>query len=196
MALTRQNYTYKPLTGRFSIRVLELQPSRSHDADIQCSLREVSIDPSNRHLPRYNALSYVWGAEQGTIPVSCDGSRILVTPNCESALRYLRSKLRPITLWVDAICINQDDLIERAQQVAIMNEVYRRARKVIIWLGEETPQTAKWFRWARRFGILATTGRVLVTERHGWNSEWVAQLCRMLRVFCGGFPQTRILTNF
>lgn len=36
----------------------------------------------------------------------------------------------------DALCINQMDLNERAEQVAIMAEIYARAKQVVIWLGE------------------------------------------------------------
>lgn len=51
--------------------------------------------------------------------------------------------IRPI--WIDALCINQDNLEERSSQVALMNKVYSRAYIAIIWLGEpENEILSKW----------------------------------------------------
>lgn len=40
-------------------------------------------------------------------------------------------------IWVDALCINQEDDRERAGQVKIMGSIYQRARLVKVWLGKE-----------------------------------------------------------
>jgi hypothetical protein len=134
-------YTYKPLASSVNTRLLVLYPHASLDAALDCTLTEVSLNDS----PKYRALSYVWGAKFGTQPLLCDSSEIHITPNCESALRYLRRKNKTITLWVDAICINQKDTKERGQQVGIMGSIYREAYRVVIWLGAGSKKTARCF---------------------------------------------------
>jgi hypothetical protein len=60
-----------------------------------------------------------------------------ITSNLEAALQQLRLVDEPRVLWIDAICINQDDVHERSRQVWIMQEIYAKARQVIVWLGPE-----------------------------------------------------------
>ncbi|CZR65524.1 uncharacterized protein PAC_15424 [Phialocephala subalpina] len=94
---------------------------------------------------RYRALSYVWGSGMRSHALGCEGKKIFVTENCDRALRDLRDDTAPITLWVDAICINQKDPDERAQQVSLMSEIYRYADEVLIWLGEGSESMAYCF---------------------------------------------------
>lgn len=59
--------------------------------------------------------------------------------NLASALQYIRDKEEEVVLWADAICINQEDLDERSKQVQfVMDEVYKDAEEVLVWLGEES----------------------------------------------------------
>jgi len=60
----------------------------------------------------------------------------MVTANCEAALRRLRNANSKRILWVDAICINQDDPTERSQQVTLMRDIYRNASNILAWLGK------------------------------------------------------------
>jgi hypothetical protein len=69
-----------------------------------------------------------------------NGVRFLVTVNLEAALRELRIH-RPRALWVDAICINQENLSERSSQVRLMSTIYKTATHTAVWLGEETDQS-------------------------------------------------------
>lgn len=86
---------------------------------------------------QFEALSYTWGESlyDKYIEVQ-DHVRIPITDNLARALRRLRHRAEPKDLWIDAICINQSDLEERSQQVAYMGEIYNRAYRVIIWLGD------------------------------------------------------------
>lgn len=135
-----ESYSYQPLKYTVSIRVLDLQPASNFDAPIVIQLQE--RDLIARHSPRiprrgtYEALSYVWGSKIGNKPVYCDGKSILVTENCEAALRRLRRRYRPRRLWIDALCIDQSNTRERSSQVSLMEEVYRNASQVIVWAGE------------------------------------------------------------
>lgn len=58
-----------------------------------------------------------------------------VTLNLEAALRHIRKSSHAITLWVDAICINQNDVAEKNHQVEMMREIFSGAELVIAWLG-------------------------------------------------------------
>jgi hypothetical protein len=98
-----QKYSYRPLSSPRSTRVLLLQPDANRSAALHCSFKEMSMDATGEAKQRYNALSYVWGAKTGTRPLLCDGKTILITPNCESALRHLRHAKKLVALWVDAV---------------------------------------------------------------------------------------------
>jgi hypothetical protein len=54
------------------------------------------------------------------------------------ALRQLSKNDQNIVLWVDTICVNQSNLVERGNQVKIMGDIYRSATQAISWLGEAT----------------------------------------------------------
>jgi len=71
-----------------------------------------------------------------------EGQEAAVTQNCEAALRQLRKKSRSIRIWIDALCINQQNISERNQQVRMMEEIYRKAKHVRIWLN--TPASGTW----------------------------------------------------
>lgn len=98
-----------------------------------------------RLKPHYEALSYEWRDRVGLVPVPCSGRYMLVTPNLKSALTKIRLKDEVRTLWVDAVCINQEDVPERSQQVATMGSIFGDASPVIMWLGEEFLHTESGF---------------------------------------------------
>ncbi|PON26267.1 hypothetical protein TGAM01_v204743 [Trichoderma gamsii] len=90
----------------------------------------------------FEALSYQWGSPNnpGTAFVKpSTGNAIVATfsigKNLESALRHLRYTSKPRTLWIDAICINQNDNAEKAAQVIRMADIYSLAARVVVWLG-------------------------------------------------------------
>jgi hypothetical protein len=94
-------------------------------------------------IPKYEALSYVWGVERSPDPVmiksqSLKRSFLNVTQNLATALVYLRHRTERRVLWIDALCINQEDMEERSSQVARMAEIYRLAHRVVLWLGPES----------------------------------------------------------
>ena len=92
---------------------------------------------------KYHALSYCWGSQDRTRPVTCDGQTLNVTSNLESALKRLRSPNVPRTLWVDQLCLNQENVQEREQQVRQMADIYRHSCKVLIWLGDDGEDSRK-----------------------------------------------------
>src|SRR3954447_9300852 len=111
---------YKPLEfATFEFRLLDTLPCRrgeAEDSPVRCTLYHSSlIEP-----PAYRALSYCWGDPLVTKPIIIDGHVVQVTANLEAALRQLRA-LNLSAFWIDAICINQADLMERGLQVMRMD---------------------------------------------------------------------------
>ncbi|KAF4631122.1 hypothetical protein G7Y89_g7007 [Cudoniella acicularis] len=129
-----------------TIRLLKLRPGLVN-AVIKCELEVVDLEAR----PRFEALSYVWGNPNPPDIIICNGQQHFMTPNLALALRRLRSPYMNRTAWIDAICMNQEDLEERSQQVQLMRVIYSQAWRVIIWLGEDNGlaamaiQTIKWF---------------------------------------------------
>lgn len=83
------------------------------------------------------ALLYTWDGQRLSCEIECDGCVMLITPNCDAAIRNLRSGIEVQVLWIDSIYIDQSEEVgvERNSQVALMGEIYKSAAKVVIWLG-------------------------------------------------------------
>ncbi|OCK83998.1 HET-domain-containing protein, partial [Lepidopterella palustris CBS 459.81] len=128
-------YQYSPLLGLGRIRLLRLMPLGKTD-HIQCQLFDYPIEETGERTCLYEALSYVWGGLDKPRSISIGGYDLPVTTNLYAALLHLRDQFIERILWVDAICIDQDNLIERAQQVQFMGTIYCKAHRVIVWLGE------------------------------------------------------------
>lgn len=104
------------------------KPSRPR---VRCGMRRVSLDDA----PVYTGLSYVWGDSNERSLVLVDDREVSITTNLESALFHLRHASTTITLWIDALCINQSDDREKSASVQKMTMIYQNANHVIVWLG-------------------------------------------------------------
>ncbi|ORX96638.1 heterokaryon incompatibility protein-domain-containing protein, partial [Clohesyomyces aquaticus] len=126
----------KAAAQRTTIRLIELKPAFMGDS-ILCNMYSVSLQDN----PQFTALSYTWGESKKTHIIHVRGFEIPVTSNLCQALVRLRKPDRSITLWVDALCINQDHLEERNDQVKQMPKIYSAAQEVVAWLGESTKES-------------------------------------------------------
>ena len=133
--MVQSTYTHPQLSHDRSIRVLHLKPGKGKQP-LQCDLQEVFLDAS----PIYVALSYAWDSQHPTNPIECSGGIILITSNCAAAMARLRSEDVARSLWIDSICIDQNSLRERSQQVALMGDIYKSATQVVVWLGDGNPE--------------------------------------------------------
>jgi hypothetical protein len=97
------------------------------------SLRLVMRRQKLEDKPRFSAVSYVWGTATASVSVACNGKWILVTPTVFEMLDYLR--IHELPLWIDAICINQQDNAEKATQIPLMGRIYANAASALVWLG-------------------------------------------------------------
>jgi hypothetical protein len=124
---------YSPLDhGKRQIRLLRLLEQSPTCEALICELKVFSLDES----PQYTALSYCWGSEKASEDGFINRQIISVRPNLHSylILRYIEQEYGWI--FIDALCINQDDKTERQQQVLLMGDVYRTATRVVGWLGK------------------------------------------------------------
>lgn len=136
-------FIYKPLdtSNANSFRILKLQPG-DKDASIVCNLIHSRLDVRprrrrRRKQPAYEAISYVWGSSDMTIPITCNRKRIFITENLRDALVRVRLSDRPRMVWADSVCIDQDNLDEKGHQVQFMGKIYSNASKVLICLGND-----------------------------------------------------------
>jgi hypothetical protein len=150
VSITAQHIEYEPLATDFSFRLLRLNncPPGSNPQDLPCTIANYNLEEAPQVLP-FRALSYTWGPPFSEIReespynllarIECNGRPISITRNLYDALRAFRDSGMEDCIWVDAICINQQDPEERAQQVCNMNHIYERAAEVIVWLGTPRP---------------------------------------------------------
>lgn len=167
------HFCHDALSSPNAIRLIELVAGPWED-DVQCNIHIVDLSS----LPEYTALSYSWGDDpqddpgQPTIvsalfkafnPTAdffrCNGKIFPISTNLYNALRRLRDKSIKY-LWVDQICIDQSNIIERSDQVQKMGKIYSGARLVAIWLGEEDNYTIPAFNLIQKISELATESAV------------------------------------
>lgn len=130
-------YEYQRLPGSQFIRILTLHPSQRYGDSLHCRLETALLDNTSD----YRALSYCWSMnENGDVSqchsISVKGRSLAVSRNLFEGLKRIRSATGSVRIWVDAICINQNDTEERNAQVTCMASIYSLARSVIVWLGE------------------------------------------------------------
>jgi hypothetical protein len=130
---------YHLLSGESHIRVLQIDPNSVYcgalDAkNITCSLSEVDLRGCS-YDSAFTALSYAWGSEEDSRQITLNGVMIGIRRNHYDFLVHAITQGWTRQLWIDALCINQNDEKEKSKQVALMGEIYSRASQVLIWLG-------------------------------------------------------------
>lgn len=136
-----EEYQYEPIRPD-QIRILELWPGNPSDA-LYGRLRSVSVSDN----PGYYAISYAWGEPILSHTINLSGRSLGITPSLYGALCRLRQQRRRVAFWADAICINQNDTEEKSHQVHSMAQIFARAKKVCIWLGDDGSGNCK-IAWA------------------------------------------------
>ena len=126
---------YQPLNSTgYQIRLLDLKAGQDND-EIVCTLRHVDLVDK----PDYCALSYYWGAPVAASAlksITVDGTIVNIRPAVHSFLSSLVSHLQTLTVWLDVICIDQENNEERQSQVSLMSTIFGSARNVYVWLGD------------------------------------------------------------
>ena len=185
------------------IRLLKINESDtdiSSNYVVHCSLTIASLDDEEL---RFDALSYVWNDPSIRTEILVNGHTFLATASLAEALTTFRNRgLVSGYFWVDAICTNQCDLVERGQQIAMMGTIYRWARVVHIWLGMEDEYTERTFESMERLhsGELKASDAICeeslvkglkqLISRPWFSRIWVVQeaiVARVPLVHCGNF---------
>jgi hypothetical protein len=149
-SLINNSHVYSQLpTDPFATRVVRLKPGNNGDG-IQCDLVIETLDDLE-----FEALNYVWGVALWSHTIQVNAKPFFVTSNLYSALKELRQPDRKRLIWVDAMCINQQDNAEKTVQVQSMRDIYARASRTLIWLGNDTKATNSTFDLVRQLGTAA-----------------------------------------
>jgi len=138
---------YEPLTDPDGFRLLTVHSSTNKQSALRCTLKVASLKTAS-----YNALSYCWGQAKVTKPIGLNHTTIQASENLVSALYHIRDEREDLVIWIDAICINQDDINERSTQVQKMGSIYSGASTVICWLGPAMEDSYLAFRMIRLWG--------------------------------------------
>lgn len=198
-------FQYEPLDRkRKCIRLLEvLRPGNK--SIIECSLRTYTTEDA----PPYVALSYTWDRDNRFEYIACDGRFMRVGRNVWDVLSLYQFRAtdsdRCGLIWIDAICIDQDNIGERNHQVEQMSDIYSGAKSVIVWLGQsiddaevafhlvrvlEEPLTMNGDDLRRHTSLEQWRSIAHLLERPYWTRVWIAQEFipgKSIKIWCGAF---------
>jgi hypothetical protein len=130
-------YQYLPL-GEMEFRLVRVLPETM--STLKCEMCHRLLHDT---LEDYIAISYAWGDGLDMKQLVLEGTKVLVPTSLYDALRAIRQKKHEVLVWVDALCINQQDKDERATQVRLMGHIYSCAESVAIWLGPEADESTR-----------------------------------------------------
>ena len=168
------SFEHVPLSpNRHAFRLLRLV--KGGEDLIQCQLLESTL-ATPEDVRDYEALSYVWGSVSRPCEIKINGWKITVTKTVYLALRDLRYQEEDRFLWIDALCIDQENKEERGQQVQRMGLIYSKAKQVIIWLGESTYDTDYAMHYMKQLeneSIKHASRNQKITDEQ-WVSMWLA----------------------
>jgi hypothetical protein len=156
-----ERYIYNHLEP-WQTRILCLYPSGcssdGRDVPLSADLMVVTVSDAEDFLispdgaaVKYTALSYSWGRPALNETLTCNGKAMPISWSNAAALVALRKSSEPTYVWIDAICINQEDALEKSAQVARMLKIYRKAQSVTVWLGEPDADSLLAFAFIQEF---------------------------------------------
>lgn len=128
------------------IRLLGVEPGEFED-EIRCMVVVCDLE----RAPSFNAISYTWGDEQPQRYIYIDRRRFPVRLNCHYAIQQARNFAPGVPLWIDSVCIDQEDPEEKSVQVQIMGLIYAKASKVLACIGPSDEASIYLFTVMRRF---------------------------------------------
>lgn len=190
---------YRPLSETNSeIRLLKIA--------FEPGTRQICVEITHASLYdrdlTYAALSYCWGPPDRLEPISINGEEVCIRGSLHAFLTALCENERTHLLWLDSLCINQQDSRERNWQVRMMGGIYTNAVRVHVWLGEATPESDYFLSFLRHrrdprlqsspylpeHKIKAQNALPDVAQRPYWNRLWIIQeisLAVEVFIWCG-----------
>ncbi|KAF2745989.1 HET-domain-containing protein, partial [Sporormia fimetaria CBS 119925] len=131
-------YASLPLVNdNSSIRLLTVEPSGRFDAPLICQLGVAQLQPGLA----FEALSYTWGDATSRTRLTVNQNVLECTNELAKALRWLRTRTSRRTMWIDQLCINQNDGQEKEFQIPLMSKIYSSCSRTVIWIGEADSQS-------------------------------------------------------
>jgi len=131
-------YEALPLSSD-QIRILTLRASDFADAQLRCELVRVSL----KDEPAYLALSYTWGTKIESGNLLANNEAFSATVNLQIALEQFRNAEQDVHFWVDAICIDQENDVEKGEQLQMIRHIFSNAEATWVWLGPEADRSNK-----------------------------------------------------
>ncbi|CAM1506211.1 Fc.00g058520.m01.CDS01 [Cosmosporella sp. VM-42] len=138
----------------------------SLDKKEQQSPISLRLEHKSRRDVEYAALSYVWGDGIDQCRVSINGVAVSIFRNLYEALHQLLRQRVKSWLWIDAICINQQDDEEKSWQVNDMRAVFEEAQLVYYCLGPSANDSDFVMDQLKWFGREACEARILEFSEH------------------------------
>ncbi|PTB44715.1 hypothetical protein M441DRAFT_132363 [Trichoderma asperellum CBS 433.97] len=185
---------------RREFRLIALAPSAESE-NIECSLCSYSLDGS---YPEYTALSYAWGQNVRDKVIRLNGTQFPVGNNLWWFLHHMRLRNQYINFWIDAICIDQSNVMERNHQVQIMRKIYSNAQSVSVWLGKvdtssDSDVAMQWlatrtscelgnFNFDNFWSLRQAKAILAFCEMNYWRRVWIIQeimFAKEITIYCG-----------
>ncbi|KAH3987243.1 hypothetical protein HBH64_013210 [Parastagonospora nodorum] len=202
-----RTFVHKPLDEtKSSLRLVTVNSELSADGSIQCYVSHSTLDRAS-----YVCLSYRWGPIEDQMRININGAPFYVRRNLFEFLEMVRRM--PMTFyWIDAICIDQENVSERNHQIAQMGRIYSGAFLVYLWLGK-CAVMAPWlqhlknvknqrYQWPASLDFIREAHNNLGTclyNNEYWYRAWIAQEILLARtivvLLCGeSFKFTDLLS--
>ena len=178
-------YSYSPLDPKVkrAIRVIRISPDLEREK-LSCDIEHTSTSST------YSALSYTWGSAQGAQePILINGQSFTVRQNLYAFLCHARKYYAGKPLWIDALCINQDDIGEKNRQVKMMSKIYSETKEVLVWLGPRVEYVGHAIRRMQDYETMSDTEMAVSSSKDSdfwkgfkainkapyWDRVWVIQ---------------------
>ncbi|KAI0147063.1 heterokaryon incompatibility protein-domain-containing protein [Xylariaceae sp. FL1272] len=178
--------------------------SQKSHSGVHVELEVISLDDQDA---QFLALSYVWGPHEPTISAMIGGRPVEVVPSVIQAIQHIQALpgMEGQRIWIDALCINQKDDTEKSTQVDVMGDIYRKADRVLMWLGQEADNSHQAMELLRSFAHVdqlrleeffdrtksdVTSWNALekLFQREYWGRVWILQeivLSKSTQIVCG-----------
>ncbi|KAH5464174.1 hypothetical protein HBI31_204880 [Parastagonospora nodorum] len=158
------------------IRLVKVRPPKGAESPVECDIRIASTSSD------YICLSYVWGDREPGEWILLNGKKFWSRQNLFHFLTSARSlvDIRSNWIWIDALCIDQENIEEREHQVKRMGQIYSRASRVVSWFGSDgTISLFLHFAQARRYNYVG--GLVAFCMSPYWKRAWITQEIALAR---------------
>ncbi|KAH7401032.1 heterokaryon incompatibility protein-domain-containing protein [Phaeosphaeria sp. MPI-PUGE-AT-0046c] len=194
--VAEETFIYSRLTTPDALRLLKVQPGTDN------GLVKVKLWEATEAVP-YRCLSYMWGDQTERYPIVLNGKAATVGRNLLDFLQMAEHRFPNITIWVDAVCINQTDDEEKSIQVQRMGDIFANATEVLCWLGNDAGLAAL-LEWAGKprnvvkraiyhLPVQKTPRQMRANvedlyQHPYWRRAWIQQeiiLAQSIRLLCG-----------